>query len=78
MIMLQWDLEKMEVVGGRVRRQNAPPKTFPEHQDMLLREVQGAPHTSSSTIEDVRIDHRRIDVSVPQQLLDGTDIIPFL
>lgn len=27
--------------------------------------------------QDVRIDHRRIDIGMPQQLLDGADVVSF-
>jgi len=68
----------MGSVANRVRLREVPSKTISEDRNILLREIQGAPHTSSSAVEDMRVNHRRVDVSVPQQLLDGSNVVPFL
>jgi hypothetical protein len=56
----------MESVINWVRLRDVQPKPVFEDRNILLGKIQGAPHTSSSAIEDVRIDHRRVDVSMPQ------------
>ena len=40
--------------------------------------VHGAPHAEPSTIEDVRVNHRRAHVPVPQEFLYCPDVIPIL
>src|SRR5688572_24176456 len=38
-------------------------------------EVERAPHPAAAAVEDVRVDHGRRDVAVPEQLLDGPDVV---
>ncbi len=40
--------------------------------------VQRAPDAPSTLIQNVRVDHRRTDVPVPEQLLDRPDVVPRL
>ena len=40
--------------------------------------VDGAAHAERTTIEHVRIHHRRTDVRVPEQLLHGSNVVPIL
>ena len=40
--------------------------------------VEGTPHATSAAVQHVRIDHRRADIAMPQQLLDRPDVIPGL
>jgi hypothetical protein len=40
------------------------------------RRVERAPHPEPAAIQHVRVDHRRADVPVPQQLLDRPDVVP--
>ncbi len=77
MLVMQGESGEMGSDGNRVRMREVPPKTYSEDRDILLWEIHRAPNTSSSAVEDVRIDHRGVDVSVPQQLLDGSDVVPF-
>jgi hypothetical protein len=37
--------------------------------------VERAPHAQPATVQHVRVDHRRADVRVPQQLLHRPDVI---
>ena len=37
-----------------------------------------APHAEPSTVEDVRVNHRRAQVPVPQEFLYCPDVIPIL
>jgi hypothetical protein len=37
--------------------------------------IQGAAHSQATAIEDVGVDHGRLDALVPQQFLDGANII---
>ena len=69
---------KKKYIPDRVRLRATQSNTCFEGRKFLLGEVQGAPHTFSSTIEDVRVDHRRSDVPVPQQLLYRPNVVPFL
>ena len=38
--------------------------------------VGGAAHPGRATVEDVRVDHRRAQVPMPEQLQDGADVLP--
>ena len=40
--------------------------------------VDGAAHAERTTIEHVRVHHRRTDVRVPEQLLHGSNVVPIL
>lgn len=40
--------------------------------------VDGTPDGSGATIEDMRVDHRRGDIAVSEQLLYGADVITVL
>ncbi len=48
--------------------------------DLLAPEgIRGAPHAlTPGTVQNVRIDHRRIQALVPEQRLDGSDVIAVL
>lgn len=39
------------------------------------RAIQGAADGSATTVEHVRVDHGGFDVLMPEQLLDGTDVV---
>jgi len=56
----------MGVNGDRVRLSARQPKPVLADWKILLREVEGTPHTFSSSVEDVRVDHCRSDVPVSQ------------
>jgi len=56
----------MGSIANRFRLREVQPKSAFEDRDILLGKIHGASHTSSSSIEDVRIDHRRVDVFMPQ------------
>jgi len=43
---------------------------------ILSGEVRRAPDEPSSLVQDVCVDHRGVDVAVPQQFLDRPDIVP--
>jgi hypothetical protein len=47
--------------------------TYPD-----LQPVHGAPHPQPSPIEDVRVNHGRAHVPVPQEFLYCPDVIPIL
>ena len=38
--------------------------------------VAGAAHRGRATVEDVRMDHRRGDVAVPEEFLNRADVVP--
>ena len=38
--------------------------------------VEWAPDASAPLVEDMRIDHGRAHVAVPEQFLDGSDVVP--
>ena len=40
-----------------------------------LQAVERARHPQAAPVQDVRVDHRRADVAVAQQLLDGSDVV---
>src|SRR5262245_25743706 len=40
--------------------------------------VERADHVQRTTIDDVRVDHRRSDIAVSEQSLDGADVRPCL
>jgi hypothetical protein len=40
--------------------------------------VEWAPDTSPALVQDVRIDHRRTNVAMPEQFLDRSDVVPGL
>jgi hypothetical protein len=40
--------------------------------------VDRAPYTGRPAIQDMRVDLRRRDVAVPEQFLNGTDVVPVL
>ena len=63
---------------NRVRLQAPLPNPLLVDRKFLLREVEGTPHTFSSSVEDMRVDHRRSDVPVPQQLLYSPNVVPLL
>jgi hypothetical protein len=43
-----------------------------------IKPVDGAVHAERTAIEHVRVDHRRADVRVPEQLLHGSDVVAIL
>ncbi len=64
-------------VGARwVRRRGSVHNPGGERRLGSGEAVRGAPNTSTSPIQDVRVDHCCADVSVPEQLLDRPDIVP--
>ena len=73
----QLDPSKLELKGNKVRRRTAHSNPVSGRWKFLLREVEGTPHTFSSSVEDVRVDHRRSDAPVPQQLLYRPNVVPF-
>ena len=42
---------------------------------MVHRSIQRAAHGQAAAIEDVSVDHGRLDVFVTQQFLDGADVV---
>ena len=65
--------------GGSARAdrlQKRPPIPDRERRRASGQDVRGAPNTFSSPVEDMRIDHRRADVFMAEQLLDRPDIVP--
>src|SRR5664279_4944214 len=44
----------------------------------ILQTVERAAHALAATVENVRVDHRRADVLVAEQLLDGADAVAAL
>jgi hypothetical protein len=74
----QPDSNKIGLKGNKVRLRESLPNSVFDDRIILLREVEGTPHTFSSSVEDVHIDHRRGDIPVPQQLLYRPNIVPFL
>lgn len=38
--------------------------------------VQRTAHRQSAAVEDVGVDHRRLNLFVPQQILNGSDVVP--
>jgi hypothetical protein len=74
----QLNPERMRLDGDRVRLRKSRPNPVFDDRIILLREIEGTPHTFSSSVEDVRVDHRRSDVPVPQQLLYRPNVVPFL
>ena len=47
-------------------------------QPLVLQPVGRALHSKRSTIDDMRVNHRRRDAGVAEQFLDGPDVIPVL
>ena len=47
-------------------------------QPLSLQPVGRALHSKRSTIDDMRVDHRRCHAGVAEQFLDGSDVIPVL
>ena len=43
--------------------------------EKFLKEVRRASHAAPASVENVGVDHRGLDVAVPQQLLDGADVV---
>ncbi len=41
----------------------------------LLPSIKRAAHPKSALMQDVRVNHRRAHVTVPEELLDGADVI---
>ena len=37
--------------------------------------IERAPYTPAALVQDVRVNHRRADVAVAEQLLDGPDVV---
>src|SRR5262245_36221587 len=46
----------------------------PRSQDAVRR----AQDAATAAVEHVRVDHRRRDIAMPEQLLDGADVVPSL
>ena len=61
-------------VSGRLTLRTFPGGTY-QNDIRSLRLIERASDRESTFREDVGIDHRRPDVAVAQQLLDGTDIV---
>ena len=53
---------------------------FAANRDRRLRleAIDRAAHAKRATMKHVRVDHRRADVRVPEQLLHGSDVVPIL
>src|SRR5688572_14888718 len=45
---------------------------------LCLLHVERAPHASRAVLQDVRVDHRRRDIAVTEELLYGTDVMTAL
>jgi len=72
------DSNEIRLKRNRVRLRTPLPDPHSADRKYLLREVEGTPHTFSSSVEDVRVDHRRSDIPVPQQFLYRPNVVPFL
>jgi hypothetical protein len=55
---------------GEPEKQNAP--------STLFQQIQGTAHVRGPAFHDVQVDHRRLDVFVPQQLLHLADVFSIL
>jgi hypothetical protein len=68
----------MGLKGNRVRLRTPLRDPLSTDRKFLLREVEGTPHTFPSSVEDVRVDHRRRDIPVPHELLYSPNVVPLL
>ena len=65
-------LRKVQRLGGRERRLVCPFERSPGVVD-------GAAYTASSgSVQNMSVDHGGAHVGVPQELLDGADVVPVL
>ena len=60
----------VEVIGRRRQAAN--------RVDAKSEPVDRAAHAERSTIEHVRVDHRRADIRMPEQFLHGSDVVAVL
>ena len=44
----------------------------------LLQDIHGASHAEPASVQDMRVDHSRRNVAVPQEFLNGTDVVAVL
>ena len=58
--------QELAAVAAMIGRQCWRPRSQP---------VERAANAEASTAQDMRVDHRRADVRMPQQLLDGPNIV---
>ena len=47
-------------------------------RDPLSQPVEGTVHPSPAAVQHMRVDHRGLDVLVPQEFLDGSDVVAVL